>query len=1190
MRVAYYFEPWLELGRPYLRYHNFRHQMGPQIRALVRAGVTVDVFIGDTTWQKCREDGYQGDGARIHVIAQQELTEIFPDYCSATVSLARDTASAAQKAAMGQLLKDKLQGAVPDVFISFLSPVPFVSEMWPETLVLYTEFGLFSRAPYPRSFYFDRFGLFNQSYLGRYGQELRKRPVTAAAIARLNDFRLRTQAPLVASAPDKREIGASKFRHTLLLPLQFSNYFGFDAYCRFKSQFEFLEHALSQIPDDIGVIVTEHSGWPEVVTEHNRDYLSNRYPNALLADNFRHIQNPSQVLLHMADGVVSVSSSVGLQALFLGKPVFALGDTHLTPFSAGELSQADRVIQSYDSSPNDAAINHLIESYYPTERYCYDAQWFVGFLRRSLERFRANTPAIDFYSSIAAPEAVYRHLAEDCRAESFTAQTNKSRTAPQANTATTQPDDPRLEAIAAQMRLHKAVSFDIFDTLVERPLAAPHQLFLLMQPEVRRLTGKPNLDFHKLRRYAEHLARMDSPLPEVTIEEIYDRLAVESGIERSRLDPVIELEIKTELSLCRARPIGAKLFNLARNHCPRVVLTSDIYLPAAVIEQLLASCGYSGWDRLFVSADLRLTKKTGELFPHVVKELDVTPKELLHIGDNKDSDVTLPASMGISCVHLHKATEMFFGNAAHKPLWAHEDKRVVYPTEGAHLASATLIGLTANRLFGDPVGVNLNSAYDGDPRKLGYCVFGPMLLGFTLDLCQRIALANADSVQFLSRDGYLLKRCYDVVRQQVPGLPPSNYLLASRRALGVATLRTDEDVLAALETPFKPCSIEHLLKNRFGLEDPAALINDEILADAGFDSLDEEVHPVHQLLKLQKLVTALCPAILANAAVERAAATAYYGGELNKFQRPLLVDIGYTGSAQEALAKLLDRFLAGHYVITHLRARELSRRMPIEGYLGRFVDHTDPRSTFFQRVTVLESLCGAAEASLKRFALGEDGQVRALFQPQAPASSMRDITVTLIQDGAVSFSADVADALGADITRLEISADLAARAYLDYLNKPLGADAVIFNGMDIEDSYGGHAKRYVVADVVGASLRQDGKISADEAKALIDASDWKSAVRALLPASDPKQLGQLDKPRRYALDLSRLANYKGGASNVLSLPVAPGLVGANGDHPSWAVLRRRLAKLRRNPDLFFADSRTPLVQGIGRIYRMVGKR
>lgn len=93
---------------------------------------------------------------------------------------------------------------------------------------------------------------------------------------------------------------------------------------------------------------------------------------------------------------------------------------------------------------------------------------------------------------------------------------------------------------------------------------------------------------------------------------------------------------------------------LNRHHAAgiRVVFASDMYLPAGTIAgligrllpQLALDGGYS-------SADLGVTKRGGGLFKVLLRQEQVEPGSVLHMGDSETADVATPRSMGIHVLH-----------------------------------------------------------------------------------------------------------------------------------------------------------------------------------------------------------------------------------------------------------------------------------------------------------------------------------------------------------------------------------------------------------------------------------------------------------------------------------------------------------------------------------------------------------
>jgi hypothetical protein len=146
-------------------------------------------------------------------------------------------------------------------------------------------------------------------------------------------FRTRGAEALRATNPFDLGAARSKYRRLCLVPLQCSNYYAFDEQCGYRTQFEFLVDVLATAPADVGVIATEHLPWGPALKrgnfDDNLDYLCERFPNFIFTEKFRSYYYPSQFIVPLVDGVFSVSSSVGLQALLFNRVLGTLASTHL---------------------------------------------------------------------------------------------------------------------------------------------------------------------------------------------------------------------------------------------------------------------------------------------------------------------------------------------------------------------------------------------------------------------------------------------------------------------------------------------------------------------------------------------------------------------------------------------------------------------------------------------------------------------------------------------------------------------------------------------------------------------------------------------------------------------------------------------------------------------------------------------
>lgn len=124
-------------------------------------------------------------------------------------------------------------------------------------------------------------------------------------------------------------------------------------------------------------------------------------------------------------------------------------------------------------------------------------------------------------------------------------------------------------------------------------------------------------------------------------------------------DRLCELEEEAELEFCRPRESGVALFRAALSAGRRVIVITDSCLESASLEKLLQKCGIKGYEAVYSSADCRRLKRTGTLFTWVRRHRPGT--KILHIGDNRETDVEMAKRMGLAAVHISGARENLTG-------------------------------------------------------------------------------------------------------------------------------------------------------------------------------------------------------------------------------------------------------------------------------------------------------------------------------------------------------------------------------------------------------------------------------------------------------------------------------------------------------------------------------------------------
>lgn len=305
----------------------------------------------------------------------------------------------------------------------------------------------------------------------------------------------------------------------------------------------------------------------------------------------------------------------------------------------------------------------------------------------------------------------------------------------------------------------EVVSFDIFDTLIHRPFLRPIDLFSQLEHSMN-MPG-----FAKARIEAEKEARSKCPDGETSLSEIYAQLD-------KKYSHFEKLEENLEVKSCiRNEEIG-KLYDYARNIGKTIIIVSDMYLPKRVIEKILKSCGYTHYNKLFLSNDIGF-QKINTLFPFVLKEMNCQAHTVFHIGDNHIGDVEIPDSFGISTHHFVPSHERFMKeNSFEWPIRVYGDtKQNIDPyVSVAYSVVSKFLG-TKGKV--DNIFYNLGAKVVW-PTAVIFC-------GWVYNIAK---YKNVKNIYFLSRDGFLFKKIFDVIYKNDKSVK-THSLYVSRRSIAV---------------------------------------------------------------------------------------------------------------------------------------------------------------------------------------------------------------------------------------------------------------------------------------------------------------------------------------------------------------------------------------------------------------------
>jgi hypothetical protein len=252
--------------------------------------------------------------------------------------------------------------------------------------------------------YFDHLGTHARSAVARVGGLKLAYPLTSDGRTLVSAFRSQMAAAFEALDPFRCDALRSRFDRLCLLPLQVSNEFSFDGLVNYRTQFEYLYDVLAAAPKDVAVIVTEHPNGDPVLRRSgpcaNIDMLRRTFPNIVFLDEFRQCQSPSQLLVPRVDGVWTVSSSVGYQALLFSRLLGSPPSTELSNVAdATTLGDFFARLGHRRSSNVDADnfLAWLLERYLVPASLLTDGRWFHDYLQRRLDAARGTSDPIDAF-------------------------------------------------------------------------------------------------------------------------------------------------------------------------------------------------------------------------------------------------------------------------------------------------------------------------------------------------------------------------------------------------------------------------------------------------------------------------------------------------------------------------------------------------------------------------------------------------------------------------------------------------------------------------------------------------------------------------------------------------------------------------------------------------------------------------
>ena len=512
----------------------------------------------------------------------------------------------------------------------------------------------------------------------------------------------------------------------------------------------------------------------------------------------------------------------------------------------------------------------------------------------------------------------------------------------------------------------RVISFDIFDTLIRRMVKKPHDIFELVEKKYNYLNRDKEIsNFRNNRILSEKECRIKSNNEEITLDDIYSNL--EKVYDQKQLDVLKELEKKIEVDLCKSNIKIKEIYNYCIENNKKIIITSDMYLDENTIKKILKN-NEINYEKLYLSSSILKTKNSGSIYEYICKDLKIKKNEIVHIGDSKKSDFISARKNGIKAI-----------------LWINEDN--INNKLNNNLSENILNCYLNNKEI-----LNENSLF----YKIGYNLFGPLLLCFSKWLYNELEENDIPKVYFLARDGYIMKKAFDVINKN----KESKYFYASRRSIIVPSLKeysSYKEIFSSMHISNKT-KIRILLK-KVGLDD---IIDDfDFKKKYNIDINDEiEFNEIYKNEKYIKLFNDLYPQIIENSKEEYRSFITYK--DKNDFCGKLaIVDIGWFGNMQHAIEKLdLDIDIYGYYMGVEPR-KNYQKIQKMKG----FIFETNKNYEYFLYEhnfnSIFEMLFLGQHGSVKRFNSKDINEVE--FYDYEYENSLEKNNIICLQEAAIDF-------------------------------------------------------------------------------------------------------------------------------------------------------------------------------------------
>lgn len=499
----------------------------------------------------------------------------------------------------------------------------------------------------------------------------------------------------------------------------------------------------------------------------------------------------------------------------------------------------------------------------------------------------------------------------------------------------------------------KIISFDIWDTIIKRKchpeeikLATARYIILKYENDVKDkykniyeiLKKRDEIEAEECKKNKEN-----GHDDECRIIDVFKILQKE--IFKNELgdisEELLKEEIKAEKRAIFVNPEILPIFEKYKDL--KMYCISDFYMGADSLKELLDYLKLPvKIEKIYSSADYLLNKRSGNLYKKAEEELNIKPKEHIHVGDNQYSDIEMAQSLGIETIKTTKTDFDFVPEKA---------RRFNFDLNQVKKKADT----KQNRLF--------NSGVD----------LAPLLYFYGYSIVEYAIKNKIDTVYYATREGETFIKTHELIKKNNPfgvDVPNCETIEVSRMATFSASLKEFSVMeLLRLWSQYRTQSMKALFKT-------LAIDIDGYKQYLGKYDLTPEENIVDPWFDIR--VQRLCAdkefkeKIQVELDRKRSELLEYFEkkkGITNNEEPMFMVDIGWRGTIQDNLAHIFTNKVIGGYYLT---LYDFYNLQPENTYKLSYLDDKNIRDNeVASMITLLEWIYNPGTGSVIEYKQGE---------------------------------------------------------------------------------------------------------------------------------------------------------------------------------------------------------------------------